>query len=88
MTWRNPHRTPHLAAQPTNMPLQSLYNGNIAGWMWNSRDNTGALQTRLGSVYRYDQLNRLRVDSVFTKTTGNWTAGSKWLNYYSYDADG
>jgi len=45
----------NFTAQLTGMPLQPLYNGNIAGWMWNSRDNTGAMQTRLGSVYRYDQ---------------------------------
>jgi RHS repeat-associated protein len=71
------------------MTLQSLYNGNIAGWMWNSRDNTGAMKTRLGSVYRYDQLNRLRVDSVHTWSGTNWTANTQnWLSYYSYDADG
>ncbi len=88
-TGAHPESPFHFAAQPTNMTLQSLYNGNIAGWMWNSRDNTGAMQTRLGSVYRYDQLNRLRVDSVHTwNGTNAWVPGSKWLNYYSYDADG
>lgn len=78
----------HFNVQPTGMTIQGLYNGNIAGWMWNSRNDAGNAQTRLGSVYRYDQLNRLRVDSVHTTTTSTWTPGSTWMSMYTYDADG
>jgi hypothetical protein len=68
-------------------PLSSLYNGNIAAWSWSSRTNTGTPQP-LASRYRYDVLNRIRVDTLSTRASTAWQATPNYRSSYTYDGNG
>jgi len=69
--------------------LSDLFNGNIAGWSWNSRRSNGATDTALGSRYRYDLVNRIRTDTVSLRGATSWQAPStNWSSFYTYDGNG
>ncbi|MBK7412848.1 MAG: RHS repeat protein [Ignavibacteria bacterium] len=68
-------------------PLSSLYNGNIGAWQWGSRTSTG-YKENLASRYRYDLLNRIRVDTLSTRVSNAWTATPNYRSSYTYDGNG
>ncbi|MBI2795026.1 MAG: DUF3238 domain-containing protein [Ignavibacteria bacterium] len=66
-----------------------LYNGNIASWMWNTRQNDGVPLTALAGVYRYDMLNRIKADTIHERGSGSWLASTGVFDTkYSYDPNG
>ncbi len=72
---------------PHQAPLSSLYNGNIGSWAWSSRESNGN-PASLASRYRYDLLNRIRVDTLSTRVSSAWTATPNYRSSYSYDGNG
>ncbi|MBK6759161.1 MAG: hypothetical protein IPI24_13945 [Ignavibacteria bacterium] len=69
-----------------------LYNGNIAGWAWNSRVVGGGTTPppSLGARYQYDILNRIRSDVYYDRPSTAWTqpGGLYWGSEYKYDGNG
>ena len=68
-------------------PLSSLHNGNIGAWTWGSRTAAGGKEN-LASRYRYDVLNRIRVDTLSTRASNAWTATPNYRSSYTYDGNG
>jgi len=56
-------------------------------WSWSSRTNTGTPQP-LASRYRYDVLNRIRVDTLSTRASTAWQATPNYRSSYTYDGNG
>ncbi len=75
--------------EATGLPITSLYNGNIAGTTY-SVDNLSP--GTVGSIYKYDQLNRYVGDSLFKNPgTNSWTTRTGMNDLkekVSYDENG
>lgn len=84
-----------IAAQPPTSDLStsvSLYNGNIGAMITTITNPDTRAVLPLGSLYRYDQLNRLRQSRSFNAldVSGNyWNVGAvMYQNDFEYDANG
>lgn len=73
---------------------QDLYNGNIARMVTTITDPNSRSVLPLGTVYRYDQLNRLKESRGFINLnlhTNTWGSGfpiTRYYNSFTYDANG
>jgi len=69
----------------------SLFNGNIRHMATSITRPDGSLLPIQGNVYRYDQLNRLKVAQTYTLSTGTntWASNTeKYKESFAYDANG
>jgi RHS repeat-associated protein len=85
----NPFTSPTSNAALVAKPL---YNGNIAGWAWNSRTTTGGgtPPTAIAAAYTYDVLNRIVSDKLYDHGASAWSNpnANYWATAYTYDGNG
>ncbi|MCO6465084.1 MAG: hypothetical protein J5I53_00565 [Bradyrhizobiaceae bacterium] len=85
----NPFTSPISNAALLTKPL---YNGNIAGWAWNSRTTTSGATppTAIAASYTYDILNRLMSDKLYDHGATAWSNPDPnyWATSYTYDGNG